>query len=879
MALVRYIVLIFVVLFAPFFSVAQKQYELQTNWLFNAAAPTIVGADISKPGTTLGNGWKPAVVPGTVLTSLLHNKSIPDPLYGYNNALIPDINDVGAEYYTYWFVTDFAEKAVADERVWLTFRGVNYKFEAYLNGIRIDNGKTEGMFLRKEIDITNHLSTSGKNRLAVLVYPPLPAGEPNGGQGGDGTIAKNVTNQYVAGWDWIQPIHDRNTGIWDKILIKKAKGARIINPFVKCKVNGARYPAEQQDPASVRATVDIQNGDGKTMNGTMQFELNGRTVSDRISIPSGETISVELPTMSVTNPQLWWPNGMGQQYLYTAKIKLMVDGKGLVDEAPVTFGIREITTRWNNKTNSREVWVNGRRMFVKGANWTLSDAMLRLSAERYDAEVGMHNSMNINMLRVWGGGITERPEFYEACDKYGLLIMQDFWITGDCNGRWYDKLKKDDTTTRRLYPDDHALWLASAADQIKMLRNHPSLAIWCGGNEIKPPADILKQLKDSLIPQLDGTRYLFEYSNADSMSLHAHDGPYTIQPDSFFWTHKSWGFNSEVGSVGIGDLESLKRIMPDKNLILPYYSPAEGKWIIDSMWRYHKYSSYDSSIELYGHPKSVEDFTKKAQVVNFNQYRALIEGARARKWDWYTGTMIWKTQNPWTALVGQMYDVYLDANAGLYGVREAAKPLHVMFHPKWKMVMVANDHPTDTFRVKLWYSITKGYTSIQGINDSVYTIPPDTTMVIATAPDYERQIDKEDTTCGAFMSLRLYQAGTKTILDDNMYWFPGMNGSYDWLSKLKPASLDVVIKKVGKGNYKVTLKNRSDANMSFFNHLSVVDKQTHKRILPVTFSQNFISILPERYKEITIQFAEKPGTTPQLCVDEWNTGKRFIDLR
>ena len=110
---------------------------------------------------------------------------------------------------------------------------------------------------------------------------------------------------------------------------------------------------------------------------------------------------------------------------------------------------------------SRSV-VNGQKIFIKGGNWIVSDEFLRFSQSRYDAEIRFHRDMNLNLIRVWGGALTERPEFYEACDKYGLLVWQDFWNSGDCNGRWQDPKKKENQWVRRGYPDDHELFLNSA---------------------------------------------------------------------------------------------------------------------------------------------------------------------------------------------------------------------------------------------------------------------------------------------------------------------------------------------------------------------------------------------------------------------------------
>ena len=146
-----------------------------------------------------------------------------------------------------------------------------------------------------------------------------------------------------------------------------------------------------------------------------------------------------------------------------------------------------------------------------------------------------------------------------------------------------------------------------------MIRNHPSLAFWCGGNEITPPADILSAMKDSLMPSLDGTRYFFDYSNSDSMSYNFlggnGDGPYGVQPLKTFWADKTFPFNSEIGSVGVGDYESLERFISKENLNAPVYHSKE-----DSVWRYHKYIGYDSTVYKYGSIKGLKEFYRKSTI-------------------------------------------------------------------------------------------------------------------------------------------------------------------------------------------------------------------------------------------------------------------------
>ena len=329
-----------------------------------------------------------------------------------------------------------------------------------------------------------------------------------------------------------------------------------------------------QSPAILHLSAALENTGPVSVTGILKYELEGQTIALPVTIAAGATIEVRLPDhILITIPGLWWPNGYGSQYLYhttlvfTEGANAVAEEAGAVDDKEaLEFGVRQITTSWNAVTGSREAAVNGQKIFIKGGNWIVSDEMLRFTPERYDAEVRFHRDMNLNLIRVWGGALTERPEFYQACDKYGILVFQDFWNSGDCNGRWQDPKKKEDQWTRRKYPDAHAHFLASVADQVNMLRNHPSLAFWCGGNEITPPEDIFTAMKDSIIPALDGTRYFFDYSNSDSMSFNTlggnGDGPYGIQPVHTFWAKRTFPFNSEVGSVGVGDYESLEKFLP-----------------------------------------------------------------------------------------------------------------------------------------------------------------------------------------------------------------------------------------------------------------------------------------------------------------------------
>ncbi|POY38353.1 glycosyl hydrolase [Solitalea longa] len=877
------IIVLIILSIASFKLTAQNRYELNSGWV---CAPITsikeTGDAISSLSYSL-KAWKPALVPGTVLTSMLANKEIPDPFYGMNNNLIPDIYQTGRDYYTYWFVKDFKEEAPTGSRqVWLTFRGINYSCDIYLNGKKVNVEPYKGMFLRKTFNITSLLSSTGNNRLAVIVYPPDPVGNPNGGQGGDGTIARNVSHQYVAGWDWIQPIRDRNTGIWDKVFIERTAAVNIKDPLVVTVVPGKRKSSGIQAPAQIKLSADLQNASNKTVQGVLKYNFDGKTISKQVLIKPNTVVTVRLPDLTITNPRLWWPAGYGDQPLYNIKLEFVENGAVVTDSESISFGLREIKTEWNERTRSKQISVNGQKIFIKGGNWIISDAMLRFSKERYDAEVRFHRDMNLNLIRIWGGALVERPEFYEACDKYGLLVFQDFWISGDCNGRWLDPMKLEDQWSRRKYPEDHNLFLESAADMIKMVRNHPSLAMWCGGNEMTPPEDILVPLRDSILPTLDGTRWFVEYSNADEMSYNSiggnGDGPYGIQNIKTFWEERTYPFNSEVGSVGIGDYESLERFIPKENMKVPVFkSGVKPEELTDSVWTYHKYTGvgYNQFIEPYGKPKDLRDFALKAQLVNYDQYRGLIEGFSSHIWDWYTGVIIWKTQNPWTAMRGQMYDYYLDPNACLYGLRSGSEALHIMCNPVDGMVMVVNNG----FEAQRNLMLEVKLIDMEGKEKLITQVFSN--IDASSAKKYlsiKKEVDEMAKAKGAFLSLRILDEHQK-VVSDNFYWLPNESGQYTGLQEMKAADLQVNAKKIAPGKLEVTLQNPTTNPVAFFNRLSVVDKESSNRILPVFYSDNYLSVTPGGEKKVVVEFDPKLNSTElAIKLQGWNVTEKVITI-
>ncbi|MFD2825568.1 glycoside hydrolase family 2 TIM barrel-domain containing protein [Leeuwenhoekiella polynyae] len=863
-------------LFSIHIAQAQNRYELNSDWFCNPIKETKAnGYQLSKTSYKLKK-WMPATVPGTVLTTLLNNEEIPDPFYGMNNEKIKDIYDTGREYYTYWFVKDFKESAKSGEQVWLNFRGINYSVDVFINGEKVNKELFKGMYLRKQFNITKLLAANGENRLAVLVHPADAVGNPNGGQGGDGTIAKGVALQYTAGWDWIQPVRDRNTGIWDKVFIEKTQAVNLKNPHIVTLVPGKRTPGTEQKPATIQVSAELQNTQATPISGTLQYELDGKTISSPVTLSANEIKEISLPDFTLENPKLWWPNGYGEQNLYDLDLKFSINGT-VSDSEKLSIGVREIQTSWNEHTRSKQIAVNGQKLFIKGGNWIISDAMLRFSQARYDAEIRFHRDMNLNLIRIWGGALPERPEFYESCDKYGLLVIQDFWMSGDCNGRWVDPMKKEDQWTRRQYPDDHELFIQSATDAVKMLRNYASLAIWCGGNEITPPADILSALKDSILPKYDNTRWFIDYSNSDEMSYNFKggngDGPYGIQNIHNFWEERTWPFNSEIGSIGTGDAVSLKRFLPKENQVIPQELEGTEK-VEDKVWSYHKYIDYANFLEPYGTPTDMEDFATKAQLVNYNQYRGLIEGFSSHMWDWYTGVIIWKTQNPWTALRGQMYDYYLDPNACLYGLRSGSEPIHAMYDPVKHNIMIANNSFEQQHDLMLRLTAYDMEGNSKLITQVFNYIEPSSVRQIMSV---ERYIEELGTENGIFLSVQLLDVNQE-LVSDNFYWLPDATGNYSGLQSLKKTSLTAEAKKTSATQIELILTVPEENTVAFFNRISLIDTKTGERLLPTFFSDNYVSVTPGGKKKITLSYDKLKTTSAQIEIEGWNVPKQMLDI-
>jgi len=321
----------------------------------------------------------------------------------------------------------------------------------------------------------------------------------------------------------------------------------------------------------------------------------------------------------------------------------------------------------------------------------------------------------------------------------------------------------------------------------------------------------------------------------------------------------------EVGSVGMGDYESLQRFLPEDHRDPPVYPGKE-----DPVWNYHKYIGYDSSVYAYGPIKDLRDYAEKAQLVNYDQYRALMEGFSSHMWDWYTGTIIWKTQNPWTALRGQMYDYYLDPNACLYGLHSGSELLHIQYDPVTGMVMIVNNgfrtQRDLMMQIRTIDMAGKSTLLTQVFNEAGPTMAKN---YIPIGHQVNHLRSKE----GLFLSLRLVNEKQQTV-SDNLYWLPDSTGAYSGLQHINKTKPRVDITRTN-GRITATITNPAGGPVAFFNRISLINPKTKQRILPVFYSDNYFSILPGESKTITMDYTPQNGETPQVAIRGWNVDEVF----
>ena len=821
--------------------------------------------------------WLDAIVPGTVLTSLVKDGIYPDPYYGTNNKLsehkIPDIDDVGRDFYTYWFRTEFDTPAKGkSQHIWLHPAGINYRAEIWLNGHLVST--MNGMFAGDDIDITDFVNDKGKNALAVLVHPidiPGKAIKKKWGavgenqNGGNGLIGLNVTQLMTIGWDFYYSdgIRDRNTGIWRSITLYTTGAVALRHPFVKTRLDHPNY-----DVAHETISVEVYNPSNS--NNVMECEVKGDIPGEGISFVKKvklargghQTIaftSEDFPQLTIRNPRLWWPKNKGPQNMYQLKLSVSANGQAC-DSLSVRFGIREITTTRETPDHSKLFVVNGRRIFIRGTNW-LPEAMLRTSDERMAAELRYTAQSGVNLLRLWGGGIAESDYFYQLCDEMGLLVWQEFWMTGD---------------TR--HPHDEDIYLANVESTVKRIRNHPSLAFYVASNESSEVSGTRE-----LIDFIDGTRPYQTQSECDGI----HDGsPYKqVNPMLHYENTASDrgsrvdGFNPEYGAPTLPLASSLHEMMPEQDL----WPINKTTWdYLDGDGFHLMSTTYTDLTNQYGAYSTIDEYAKKAQLVGAMNSKSIWEVWNYNKLDYgdrfCSGLLFWYHNVPCPLVCARMWDYSLEPTASLYHTMHSLEPLHVQFDYLKNTVSVINDY-LQAFKD---YTVTAQIFDMNSRKVSeqsvLVNIPADgcaDDVLTLTFPGNISQVH--------FINLQLKDQNSQ-IVSENFYWRskdrylgrrtltgPCTSG-FESLASMPRTHLKISCRQHAAGHhvyYDVTLRNDTK-QIAFFNQLQLFDGTKHS-VRPAFYSDNFFTLLPEAVKKITIEVSDSVlPKNVSLHLSGWN---------
>lgn len=629
-----------------------------------------------KPQTEVGNdsvntfrsgynteNWIEAIVPGTVFTSYVNAGLEKDPNFGDN------IYNVDKSKYdrSFWYRTEFTIPSnFTKEKIWINFRGVNRRGVVYLNAVKI--GELDGFMDKGKFDITALVQKQAKNVLAVLVSVPEPP------------MANFASPTYVpsGGWDWMPYVPGLNSGITDKVFLTNTGTIILEDPWIRTKL-----PTNARADLSV--SVNIRNASGQYVHCELIGVIQPGNIlfSKKVNVEANRSVELkldknQLEQLSIDNPLLWWPNGYGKPNLYTCDFTLKI-GDQVSDIKKVSFGIKQYS--YDSIGGVLHISINGVSVFIKGGNWGMSEYMLRARGKDYDTKVRFHKEMNFNMIRNWLGSTTDE-EFYEACDKYGIMVWDDFWLNSNPN-----------------LPGDIHCFNENVIEKIKRFRTHPSIAIWCGNNEGWPEPPLNNWIRED-VRTFDGDdRYYQANSHEGNLSGSGYWGNrdpkwyFTPYPESIGGSG-GWGLRTEIGTAVFPNIESLKKFIPRDKL-----------WPRNEMWDKHFFGNrasnatpdyYDQSItERYGQPKGIEEYCRKAQLLNIETNKSMYEGWEDHIWEDASGIMTWMSQSAFPSMVWQTYDYYYDLTGAYWGAKSACEPVHIQWNPLTNSVKVINTSRKD----------------------------------------------------------------------------------------------------------------------------------------------------------------------------------------
>lgn len=805
--------------------------------------------------------WTVATVPATVLMSYVNAGALPNPNYD-DNLLLASESFFNSNF---WYRREFSVPAeMQGKHVFLNFDGINWKADIWLNGQKVD--RIEGAFMRGKTDISKFLR-EGVNVLAVEIERCAHPGgaklkneqttDFNGGMLG----ADNPTFHATIGWDWISSIRGRDIGIWDDVyLTASPSGLTLSDPIVSSKVtvNGTDTLATMTPAVVVANHADQpQTATLKGRIGTIEFEKE-------ITIDAHATKEVsfspeEFPQLNKQKMQLWWPNGYGEPYLYDASyeleskqdIRLQSNTPTLLYSLKYKTGLREVT--YAEVDTRLQVFVNGQRFVPLGGNWGFSENNLCYRGREYDAAVRYHRDMNLNCIRNWVGQIGDR-EFYEACDRYGIMVWQDFWLANPADGP---------------DPYDNEMFLKNARDMVLRTRQYPSIMLYCGRNEGYPPKQLdegLRQLVKELTgePKQGGGALYISSSADDGVSGH---GPYWAIPAKEYFARQTGKLHSERGMPNIMTYEGLARTLRPEHL-----------WPQNKYWGQHDFTQQGAQrgatfnqiiARAFSEPKDAREFTTLAQWQNYDGYRAMYESTNHDR----QGLLIWMSHPTWPSMVWQTYDYYLEPTAAYFGTKKACEPLHVQWNALTDSIEIVNRTASD-FRL---LTVEAQLLNAEGLQvaceHGVADINPDQTVTVLQ-PAFLSQLSQYLGNYGAgFLRLRLTNAANE-VLSENTYVCAADTGNYQALKALPNATLKVTTSLhnnvVSAPYYLVSLENTSSVPALMI-RLNLVDSDGDQ-VLPVLYDDNYFHLMPGEKCTVRVQWNTRDARShqPHLEISGFN---------
>lgn len=840
----------------------QSIVELRQGWTLTPAAEVNqTGAEISS-SDFVATGWTPTNVPATVLAALVAAGNIRDPYFGRNLEGIDTEPFAGP----WWYRHEFTMTSEDRSTVRLILEGLNYSADVWVNGQQVGSrDELVGSFRHFEIDITAAL-IPGNNVLAIQVFPPQP---------GDPTIG------FV---DWNPTPPDRNMGLWRPVKLRVSGEAALDEIFVRSDLD-----TESLDRASLTISARVSNFGNHPLRTKVTARIDDTIEVEKVlELEPNEARRIvfdsnEFPALELDKPRLWWPVNMGDPNLYELEMTTAVDGE-TSDIRHETFGIRHITD-YLNEQGHRGYIVNGKKTLIRGGGW-VDDLMLADDIRKVEDQLLYVKHMNLNTIRLEGFWGNSR-ELFELTDRLGILVM----VGWSCQWEWEEYLGAPvDEFGGISTPEQIEIVANSLRDQVVWLRNHPSVFLWVLASDMLPRPSLEKRYLE-VLDEADTTRPALaacavatsEVSGPTGVKM---NGPYDYVPPNYWYLDTenggAFGFNTETGpGPQPPPVESIKRMMPKENW-----------WPVDDMWNYHsgrhEFNTIDRYLEAlnrrYGEARDLEDFSRKAQIANYEAMRAMFEAFSVRR-PATTGIIQWMLNSAWPELYWQLYDHYLIPNGAFYAARNANRPLNLVFDYGDRSIIAVNDTAEDLSGHKVQIRVLDLHSESLFEESVAIDLSAETRLSITTLPEIEA-------TDGIFfVDLRLLDPAGE-VATSSLYWLTTEDDQLDWeatewfytpisrfadfslLAQMPVVDLDVQHRfdssPVGE-TVAVTLTNSADS-IAFFVELRVRGAESGDLAVPVFWDDNYITLMPGETRQIKGQIPSHAlaGETPDFDYRGWN---------